>query len=173
MYLKDILATLKGRRARSTGGILSEGEEAYWRAPQAMQRKRRIEPTPEEPTPETMATLVRNWAIHLERPTKTLERPTKTLLLRLVSESWTRPAGILSASASGFDIIVMDAERAFSKSVEDFGAEEWRAVAMFLGSVMDNPHKRKGRPRNPDWNPFGGAFGGPRVPEAGRAAGGV
>jgi hypothetical protein len=52
---------------------------------------------------------------------------------------------------------VMDAERAFSKSVEDFGAEEWRAVAMFLGSVMDNPHKRKGRPRNPDWKPFGGA----------------
>jgi hypothetical protein len=169
MDLKDILAALEGRRERPTvKGILSEGEEAYWRAPQAMQRKRRIEPTPEEPTPETMATLVRNLAIHLERPTKTLEKPTKTLLLRLVSESWTRSAGILSAS--GFDIIVMDAERAFEKSVEDFGAAEWRAVAMFLGSVMDNPHKRKGRPRNPDWKPFGG---GPRVPEAAWPAGGV
>jgi hypothetical protein len=110
MDLKDILAALEGRRERPTvRGILSEGEEAYWRS-------RRIEPTPD-------------------------------LFLRLVSESWTRPAGILSAS--GFDIIVMDAERAFEKSVEDFGAAEWRAVAMFLGSVMDNPHKRRRRPRKP------------------------
>ena len=149
MDLEDILAALKGRRARPTvRRILSKGGEAYWRAPQSMQRNKRIEPTPEEPTPETMATLVRNWAIHLERPAK-------TLFLRLVSESWTRPAGILSASASGFDIIVMDAERAFGKSVEDFGAEEWRAVAMFLGSVIDNPSKRRGRRRKLDWKPFG------------------
>ena len=146
MDLKDILAALERWRApRAVRGILSEGEEAYWRAPQSMQRNKRIEPTPEEPTPETMATLVRNWAVARKIH---LERPTKTLFLRLASESWTRPAGILSAS--GFDIIVMDAEWAFEKSVEDFGAAEWRAVAMFLGSVIDNPSKRgKGRPREP------------------------
>jgi hypothetical protein len=112
-----------------------------------MQRKRRI-----EPTPETMAALVRNWAV-ARKPPIHLKSTTKTLLLRFASESWTRPGGILSAC--GFDIIVMDAERAFGKSVEDFGAEEWRAVAMFLGSVIDNPSKRRGRRRKLDWKPFG------------------
>jgi len=44
----------------------------------------------------------------------------------------------------------MYAERDLGKSVEDFGAVEWRAVAMFLGSVIDNPRKRgRGRPRKP------------------------
>jgi hypothetical protein len=49
----------------------------------------------------------------------------------------------------------MDAERDLGKSVEDFGAVEWRAVATFLGSVIDNPSKRSGRPGKADWKPFG------------------
>lgn len=76
--------------------------------------------------------------------------------LRHFSAPWIRPPGLLSLSASRFDILLMDAERDLGKSVEDFGAEEWRAVAMFLGSVIDNPSKRaKGRPRKLDLKPFG------------------
>jgi hypothetical protein len=148
MDLEDIVAALKGRRARPTvRRLLSKGGEASWRAPKAMHRNKWI-----EPTPETMAALVRNWAVARKSPIHP-KSTTKTLLLRFASESWTRPGGILSAC--GFDIIVMDAERAFGKSVEDFGAEEWRAVAMFLGSVIDNPSKRRGRRRKLDWKPFG------------------
>jgi hypothetical protein len=151
MDLEDIVAALKGRRARPTvRRLLSKGGEASWRAPKAMHRNKWI-----EPTPETMAALVRNWAVARKSPIHP-KSTTKTLLLRFASESWTRPGGILSAC--GFDIIVMDAEWAFGKSVEDFGAVEWRAVAMFLGSVIDNPRKRKGRPRKPDWKPFGGGL---------------
>jgi hypothetical protein len=121
--LKDILAALEGRPAGGARGARSEGGEAF---PRTSHRRPFL-------GEETFLTI-----------------PHLRTFLRLFSDSWVRPPGLLSSSASGFDILLMYAERDLGKSVEDFGAVEWRAVAMFLGSVIDNPRKRgRGRPRKP------------------------
>jgi hypothetical protein len=129
MDLKDILAALEGRPVGGVRGDLSEGGEAY----------RRLEPH-------------RRTFLRLFSDLWDLGKsvPHRRTFLRLFSDPWIRPPGLLSSSASPFDMLLLCAERELGKSVDDFGIVEWRAVAMFLGSVIDNPRKRgRGRPRKP------------------------